>query len=257
MKKATQFVPVILMAVTWVALLDPQPGSAQQILASTGDAGRSVASETGAGQAPTVSQPSSTNTFIRPGGSNRQPAEASSSSDSLGFAFDRKWASTAAQYTFTAPPAFYNFTRSQPGLAMDWNSALAGAFAVRLSPSGATAIRMTGGLETFGERRGPAALANPGGQSLTVEWEFAHALSSKFGPLELAAGAYKQRLISYPGFADGPTTDVLLGYSAYSTGLETSLTLPDKNFAFSLRYGKQNLAWEKSRTVIFEFSWGW
>ena len=113
-------------------------------------------------------------------------------------------------------------------------------------------------LESYGQKRQTGTAGEPGGQSLTMEWEILHVFPSKLGQFEIAGGPYQQRLVSYSAFANAPLTDVLLGYSASVAGFETSVTLPDKNLVFSLHQGTQHIGRiDKAHVTVFELSWTW
>lgn len=166
--------------------------------------------------------------------------------------------SAAGAYAFAAAPVFYSpsLNASAPG---DWDSVLSGAVAAHLNRSRTTDLRVSSDLEYYGQRRQTGSGGEPGGQSLTAEWQVAHLLPSRFGAMEFAAGGYQQRLVSFPAYANGPLTSVLLGYSASSVGFETTVTLPDKNIAFSFRYGTEHIGTnpDKARVAVFELSWTW
>jgi hypothetical protein len=201
-------------------------------------------------------KPSAPNPFQRPG-SNAQQA-ANKSADPGLLQLDRAWTSALVQYAFTAPPGFYSSAHN-PSETSDWESSLSGAMTAYINPSYTTYARMTGDFETYGQKREAGEAGQPGGQSFTMEWELAHLVTSRLGSLEIAAGSYRQQLVSYPAFANSPLQDAFLGYSGSATGFETSFTLPDKNLTFSLRYGKEHsyAAPERTHEARFEFSWTW
>jgi hypothetical protein len=171
---------------------------------------------------------------------------------------DRKLTSYSAEYAFTAAPDFFCFDHNHSDLG-PWNSSLTGTFAAYLNPDSTTAVRLSGDLESFGERRQAGMIGDPGAQTFTVQWEASRVLGSPVGAMEIAAGRYQQHLVSYPAFANGPLTDVLLGYSATSAGFHTTVTLPDRNIGLSFRYGSERLGStaNKGHTTLFEFSWTW
>lgn len=195
--------------------------------------------------------------FALPGGSAHQPVADSNSGDSLVLEKDTHWTITTAQYAFSAVPGFYS-TAHQTG-AGDWDSVISGGLAAYVNHSATSYVRMTSELETYGQKRETGAAGQPGGQTLTMEWEVAHLLPTKLGPLEIATGAYREQAVAHAPFANGPISDALLGYSGTTVGFETSVTIPDKNFTFSFRRGTQNLgpALGKARESIFQFSWSW
>ncbi len=128
-----------------------------------------------------------------------------------------------------------------------------------LSPSDTTSVRMISDLDIYGQKREAEAVGQPGGQAFTLEWEVAHLVPTRMGFLEVATGTYRQQLLSYAAFPNSPLADALPGYTVFGSGLETSLTLPDKNVTLSVRYGTQHLAqWvEKSHVAMFALSWTW
>ncbi|HUI85288.1 MAG TPA: hypothetical protein VL240_13750 [Candidatus Binatia bacterium] len=203
-------------------------------------------------------KPAAPNPFERPQSSTHRRTDDSDSGDSLVLRLDRKWTSASAQYVFAAPPGFYSASRNEPG-GNDWDSLLSSGITAYLNPSNTTAVRMTSDLEFFGQKREAGAAGQPGGHAFTMEWQVAHLLPSRLGPVEVAAGAYRQQLVSYPAFPNGPLTDVLLGYSASTVGFETRVTLPDRNLTFSFRYGTEHVqpGRDKSHVALFELAWTW
>jgi len=198
------------------------------------------------------------NPFQLPGNAVRKTADDADAPDSLLYLMNRTWVTTSAAYSFAAPPNFYAPQRNSFDPAM-WNSSLSAAISAPIRQSGTTSVRMSGDLENFGQRRQAGASGDPGTQTFTMEWEFAQLLPTRFGALEVAAGRYQQQLISNRAFANGPLTDVLMGYSASSIGFQTSFTLPDKNIGLTVRYGTERVGFEagKSHTTMFELSWTW
>ncbi len=203
-------------------------------------------------------RPPAPNPFQRPGSSAHQAPGDPDSPDSLALHLDHNWASASAHYAFTAPPAFYVPARDAFE-TRDWSSSTITDIRAYLGRSNTMTARMTGDLEIYGQRREAGAPADPGGESFTMQWELAKLLFTRLGPLEIAAGRFQQQLVSNPAFANSPITDVWAGYSASFGGFETTLTLPDKNLAFSLRFGSQYLgpALGKAHTAVFELSWTW
>jgi hypothetical protein len=259
MSRTGNVLHAFVVGVALMAFLCPSASGAQQITSLVQSPSSEVT--TFAPSAKVGSQllrPTTPNPFERPGSTAHKAADDTDSPDSLLMQRDRGRLSTSAAYAFTAPPSFYSFGHNQ-SVPADWNSSVSGAISATVNQSGTTAVRMSSDLEIDGQRRDAAALGAPGTQALTMEWEVSRLLPTRLGPLEVAAGRYQQRFVSYPAFANGPLTDVLLGYSASSVGFETTFTLPDKNMALSFRYGTERLGSlpDKSRTAIFEFSWTW
>lgn len=248
-----------IAALAVAALLCPIPARAQQMTSSVQDPSDEINTlASGANALAQAVKPVSPSPFERPSSSTHKAGDDNESPDSLLFQMDRKFTSTLTEYAFTAPASFYSLDHS-PGSPADWNSSLTSAFTVYLNQDSATAVRITGDLETFGQRRLAGAVGDPGSQLFTMQWEATHVVRSKLGAMEAAAGRYQEQLIPYPAFANGPLTDVLLGYSASSVGFETTVTLPDRNIGFSFRYGTERLGpvVNKAHTALFEFSWTW
>lgn len=195
--------------------------------------------------------------FALPGGSGPKLAADSGSGDSLALEKDTHWTITTAQYAFSAEPGFYS--TAHQSRASDWDSVISGGLAAYVNRSNTSYVRMTSELETYGQKRETAAAGQPGGQTLTMEWEVAHLLPTKLGMVEVAAGPYREQAFAYAAFANSPVSDTLLGYSGRTIGFETSITLPDKNLSFSFRRGAQYLgpALDKARLATFELSWTW
>ena len=259
MSGAKSILHASVLVLEMMALLRPLAAKAQQVTSSVEDQSGDVNKLASSAKALSdTSQPADLNPFDRPWSSQRKSADDAESSDSLLIEMDRKWAITSAAYSFTATPDFYSPAHNALNSA-DWNSSLSGAFATYLNHGGTTSLRMTGDLEIYGQRRDAGMAGNAGAQDFTMEWEISHVVPSRFGSLEVAAGWYQQQLVSYPAFANGPLTDVLLGYSASSVGFETTVTVPDKNISLSFRYGTERVGStpDKSRAALFEFSWTW
>lgn len=255
--KARYAIGIAALAVT--ALLCSLPAGAQQIPSTIQDPGGDI--NTLSSNAKAIAQalkPALPNPFEPPSDSKHKADNENESSDSLELQMDRKHVSTLAEYGFTAPASFYSLEHG-PDNPADWNSSLTGAFTAYLNQGSPTAVRMMGDLETLGQRRQAGAVGEPGSQVFTMQWEASHVLPSKWGAMEVAAGRYQQQTISNRAFANGPLTDVLLGYTASSVGFETTVTLPDRNMGFSFRYGTERLAGtpNKAHTAQFEFSWTW
>jgi hypothetical protein len=173
---------------------------------------------------------------------------------------DGKWTSALAHYAFDAAPGFYSSSRNQAvGVGADWNSSLTGVFAAYANPKGTSYFRMTTDLELYGQKRDAGEPGPPGGKDITMEWEVAHLIPSRLGSVEFAAGIYRQQLLSYSAFPNTAVADPLPGYTVFGSGVETSVTLPDKNLTLTFRSGRQYLehGLDKAHVSMFELSWTW
>jgi len=247
-----------LIAVAIWVFLRPLSAHTQQLTSSLQDRSGEADSSVPAA-ASTQSMPfASPNPFQRPGNSVCKTGDDADSSDSLFFLMNRTWVTTSAAYAFAAPPSFYAPQHNDFDPAI-WNSSMSGVVSASIRRGGTTSVRMSGDLENYGQRRQAGASGDPGTQTLTMEWELSQLLPTRFGLLEVAGGRYQQQLVSNRAFANGPLTDVLMGYSASSVGFETSFTLPDKNIGLTIRYGTERVGFEagKSHTTMFELSWTW
>ncbi len=250
----TLFAAIAVLAVVWPIPVHGQQGAAfsgttlgnpdavMAHFASLMQAGKPVA--------PNPFQPSWSN--------SRKALSDSASSDTLGLQFDRSWTTALAQYSFTAPPSFYSFAPGGAGTS-DWDSVLGGAFTTYVSRSYTSYFRVSTEFETQGQRRDVGGIGEPGAQSFTTELEFAHLLPSPLGPMEIATGTYQQRQVSDAAFANSPLSTPFLGYSGSAAGLETSVTLPDKNISFTFRQGTERANGVSGRfhATQFGFSWTW
>ncbi|HKD85492.1 MAG TPA: hypothetical protein VKB58_12145 [Terriglobales bacterium] len=246
---------IAVFAFLSLGLLCPLAAKAQKINSSSYSSSfLNFSSESGESSSE-ATNPVAPNPFERPWGNNQQGSDAQSG-DALSSVVDRKWMTAAGAYAFAAAPAFYS---SGPvgAEARGWDSDLSGAVAAHLNHSRTTDLRISSDLESYGQRRQTGSGGDPGGQTLTLDWQVAHLLPSRFGAMEVAAGGYEQRLISFPAYANGPLTDVLLGYTASSVGFKASVTLPDKNITFSFRSGTEHVGIDRARVAIFELSWSW
>jgi len=256
-KRARCSIAVAAMAVA--ALLWPLPACTQQVTSSIQDPSvdRNTLASSAKALAPAM-KPASSSPFERPSGSKHAANADNDSSDSLLVEMDHKFTSSLTAFAFTAPTGFYALEHNEPNPA-DWNSSLSSALTAYLNQGSTTAVRVSGDLESFGQRRLADGIGEPGGQTFTLQWEATHVVPSRLGAMEVAAGRYQQQTISNHAFANGPLTDVLLGYSASSVGFETSVTLPEKNIGLSFRFGTDRLGSNvyKAHTAQFEFSWTW
>ena len=198
-------------------------------------------------------RPQPANAFTRPESSSDSTA---SDPDSLGIQLEGPRIVTAASFAFAAPPEFYSPRRDQ-GLAGPWDSALTGSVARFVAPGETTYVRLTGSFELFGQRRQAGEAANSGGHTMTLEWELAHVVDSKFGAVEFSAGGYQQKTVLFPSAPNGPISDVLLGYSGFTSGVETSIRLPDRNLSLTFRFGNETLGTTKGQIRALELSWTW
>jgi hypothetical protein len=249
----------VFISLSLMALLCPPAAKAQQITPSVADAMNAVNTSAASPRGlPTLSDSTAPNPFERPGSSGHGQADGRDSADSLATQIDRRWASTSAEYAFTAAPSFYSPGRNDCD-PRDWDSLISSGITAYLNRSNTTTVRMSSSLDLYGQRREAGATGDPGGQAFTMEWEVSHLLPSKLGPMEVAAGRYQQQLILRQAFPNAPLTDELLGYSMSSAGFETTVTLPDRNLAFSLRYGTQHSGTtvDRSHVAMFELSWTW
>ena len=244
-----------IFAFIYLGLLCPLTANAQNLNSSLNSSSFLNFSTQSAGSPPQSADSPASSPYERPWGNTQQGSDAQSA-DALSSVVERKWMSAAGAYAFAAGPAFYSagFNTSE---SRDWDSVLSGAVAAHLNRSRTTDLRVSSDLECYGQRRQTGSGGEPGGQALTVEWQVAHLLPSRFGAMEVAAGGYQQRLVSFPAYANGPLTDVLLGYSASSVGFKTSVTLPDKNITFSFRSGTEHVGIDRARVAVFELSWTW
>ena len=260
MKQVRRTVLSSLLAVAMACLLCPLRLDGQQKTTSAADATSSfntvLSGFAGTYQAPKPVAPSP---FVRPATRDARPADDEASADGLPLLqLNRNRITAFAQCAFTAPPVFYSFAHNEVTPA-NWNSAFTGVLTAYVNSSSTTYVRMTGDLETNGQRREATAPGEPGSQALTMEWEMAHLLSTKLGSVEVAAGSFRQQLLSYAPLANSPLTDPFAGSSVAANGFETSLTVPDRNLSFSLRFGAQHLApvLGTAHTKSFELSWTW
>jgi len=195
--------------------------------------------------------------FQRPGNETHSAADENAHADVVRLLqLERPWGMVHLQHSFAAP-GFYSRPGSQT-VPADWDDALTGVFAAYLDHSG-TFTRATTNLELDGERREAGASGNPGARALTMEWELGRVVSSRGGSLELAAGAYRQRLLSFTPFANTVLADTLAGHPVSDPGLESSITLPDNNITVTFRHGSQRLdhAIHPSRLSMLELAWSW
>ena len=231
------------------AMLSPALAGAQQV----SPAGKLDAFMPGA-----MPQPVKPDPFQRPGYKPHSAADENAHADAVPLLqLDRSWNRTYVQYAFAAPTSFYSPGRNQISPA-EWDSALTGVFAAYLDHSG-TFTRMTTNLELDGEQREASAVGNPRTQALTAEWELGRLVPSRFGWLDLATGIYRQRLLSYAPFANTAIADTLAGAPVSGAGVESSVTLPDRNLSLTFRYGRQHLdnAQQRQRVVGLGLSWSW
>ncbi len=258
MRGAKRIFQTAFLGVILVALLCPRSVHAQQITSSTQDGGSNFnTAPPSASALAQAAKPPAQNPFQRPS-STHQKADNDDSADSLSLQLDRKWTTALAQAAFTAPPSFYSSCHNLSQTS-DWDSVTTGAMTAYITPSYTSYVRMSGEFEMYGQKREAGATAEPGAQIFIMEWELAHLVNTNLGPLEVAGGRYRQQLMSYAAFANSPLQDTFLGYSGSAGGFETSVTLPDKNLTFSLRFGAEHLnaTSYKAHTTQFGFSWTW
>ena len=246
LRSTTVLITMSLLAVT--ALVSSGRASAQQAWS----AAKLDAFVPGA-----MPQPPKTNPFQAPGKNPDSTFEGGAHADAMPLLqLDRAWSTTYVQYSFAAPPDFYNLVRPQTASAQ-WDSALTGVFAADINHSGAF-LRMTTNLELAGERRPATAPGNPGGQVLTMEWELGHLVHSRFGCLEFSSGVYRQSLLSHAAFANTAISETPAGYHITAVGVESSFTLPDSNLTLTFRRGSQHLnATDRKRSTMLDLSWSW
>ena len=260
MKALGRIAQTALLTFAMLAFVRPLPVQSQQRPAPVGDAISSFnTSLPGFGTTDQPSKPPAPNPFTRPAGNAGKPANDGQGSDSLPLLrLDRNWITAFTQAEFSAPPDFYSFSHNQ-AIPAGWNSSVTGVLTGYLNRTSTTYLRTTGDLETNGQRREAGATGEPGSQAFTMEWEAAHLVPTRFGPLEVAAGSFRQQLLSYSAFANSPLTDQLPGQIVSASGFETSLTLPDKNLSFALRFGTQHLgpALGNAHEKSFGLSWTW
>jgi hypothetical protein len=257
MCRATKILPALLFT---AAVLCPRPVHSQQKTTPSADATSAFnTSLPDVGTTYETSKPPVPNPFQRPASSSHKLVDDDVPDDALPLLqLDHNWLTAFAQAGFAAPPEFYSFDHNQT-IAADWDNSLTGMLTAYVSSTGTTYVRTTGSLETNGQRRETGATGEPGSQVFTLEWEGAHIVPTRLGPLEVAAGSFRQQLLSYSAFANSPVTDLLPGRVVSANGFETSLTLPDKNLAFSLRFGAQHLgpALGNAHEKSFGLSWTW
>lgn len=223
--------------------------SVQQIAASSTEAvnGKAPASEASAAPGKLLERPGKTVTTA-----------IADADGSLLLQLDRKRTSVLSQYAFTAPSDFFSPSRNTVERG-DWSSDISGTVTAFLNSSYTGAFRLSSDLLTYGEKRQPGATGDPGGQTFTAEGEFVRVVTSRLGPLEIGGGSYWQKLVSNRAFSNGPITQALQQYSGSESGFETTLTLPDRNLVFLLRYGKEDVGIPhiRSHATTFQLSWTW
>jgi hypothetical protein len=260
MRRAKRILQTVLFTIVTLAFLYSLPVRAQEHTAPVDDAiGSFNTSLPGFGGSYEAPRPPVPNPFAQPASAGGRPAKDGQASDSLPLLqLDRNWLTASAQTGFTAPPSFYSFSHNQ-ATAADWNSALTGVLTAYLNRASTTYVRTTGDLETNGQRREAGATGEPGSQAFTMDWEVVHLVPTRLGSLEVAAGSFRQQLLSYAALPNSPLTDTFAGVSVFANGFESSLTLPDKNLSFSLRFGTQHLGpvLGNAPTKSFELSWTW
>ncbi len=259
MSRAIPIFRAVLLTFAVTALLCPLPVHGQQAPAAASSAGTNFDPVMPSlGSLAEAAKPVVPNPFERPSSSRRKTTDDGDSSGSLLLQLDRKWITAVAQYGFAAPPAFYSFGHNESGPS-DWDSDVSGAVTTFVNRSFTTYVRMSSDFEVQGQKREAGAAGDPGAQTFTMEWELAHLVPSRLGPMEIATGRYQQQLVSYAAFANSPLASPFLGYSGSASGFETSVTLPDKNLTFTFRRGteRQNATAGKSHATQVEFSWTW
>ena len=256
MTRARALLLIVVIAVLLATLHTPT-ASAQQTMASLTE-NASVVDETApapvaSGESGTIASPGP---FERP----QKPAGmiTTDTDGSLLLAVDGNHTSLLGQYAFTAPSDFYSPNRTAFNRG-DWSSDLSGSFTGFLNSTATNAVRLTGELLTYGEKRQFAAPGAPGGQAFTLEGEFLRVTDSRLGPLEIAEGGYWQKLASYGAAANSPVTEILKGYSGSESGFQTKITVPDRNLVLMFRYGSEHVgaAYPRSRVATFQLSWTW
>lgn len=260
MNRARRVVQAAGVMLTLMALLRPRDIYGQQATLSPQNSSSSITRLGSSASAPSaILAPPAMNPFQRPG-SDSKAADDGEPSDPTMLRIDGRRSSALFHYAFDAAPGFYSLSRNQlAGFGGDWGNSLTGVAAAYANPKASTYVRMTTDLELYGEKRDAGEAGSPGGRDVTMEWEIAHLAPSRLGSVEFAAGIYRQQLLSYPAFPNTAVTDPLPGYTVLGSGLETSLTLPDKNLTLSFRYGSQHLEHgsDKAHLSTFELSWTW
>jgi hypothetical protein len=256
MTRARALLLIVLIAALLPRLHTPT-ASAQQTMASLTE---NVSAAEGTATAPSATGESGTIASPRP---FERPEKLASkittdTDGSLLLAIDGNRTSFLGQYAFAAPPDFYSPNRTAFNRG-DWSSDLSGAFTGFLNSTATSAVRLTGELLTYGEKRKFAAPGAPGGQAFTLEGEFVRVAGSRLGPLEIAEGGYWQKLAAYGAYANSPVTEILQGYSGSESGFQTKITVPDRNLVFLFRYGSEHVgaAYPRSRVATFQLSWTW
>jgi len=251
---------IAIAALASLSVLCPLAARSQQMAAAPAEdvgSGFAMSAPNARALAQTLT-PSAPNSFQRPASSGWNRPDDGKSAESLQWQRDRSRISALALYDFTAPPSFYASSHNQL-TASDWNSVASGAITGYLTRYYTTYIRATGEFQLDGEKRESGANGQPGTQTFTTQWESAHLLPSRLGLAEVAAGVYRQQLVSYGSFANSAIADEFAGSSISAHGLETTLTVPDKNLTLSVHHGTQYLGRTlgKAHLTMFELSWTW
>jgi hypothetical protein len=257
MNRAGTIFRTIFLTIALALLVGPAAAAAQQSTPSIEDPLSKL--NTSAPSASELSQglrPQTPNPFQQPGSGVRKGSNDGARADSWMLQIDRKWTSASAVYAFSAPPGFYSSGRDQSD-SNDWDSFVTSEITGYVNRSNTTYLRLSSDLETYGQKREAGDVGGPGGQNLTIQWEAAHLVSSKFGALEIAAGRFQQQLVSNFASPNSPLTDVWAGHAAASAGFETTFTLPDKNIVFSMHGGTLGPGLGKAHLATFELSWTW
>jgi len=256
MTRARAFLLIVLIAALLPMLHKPN-ASAQQTMASLTE---NVSAAEGTPTAPSATGESGTIASPSPFERPQKPASkiTTDTDGSLLLQIDGNRTSLLGQYAFTAPSSFYSPSRSAFNRD-EWNSDLVGGVTGFLNSSATSAVRLTGELVTYGEKRQLAAAGAPGGQAFSLEGEFVRVAGSRLGPLEIAQGGYWQKLAAYGAYANSPVTEILEGYSGSERGFQTKITVPDRNLVFLFRYGSEHVgsAYPRSRVATFQLSWTW
>ncbi len=161
-----------------------------------------------------------------------------------------------------SPPSREYLSRPVNPMMNGWQNSMVGELSIDLNHGGSMSIQLNTDVEVYGTEQQPYDRQQASAQDLMFDWGLAKQFSlnkpSTYS-MDLEIGGFQEWTITQSLLAGGALVVREPGYTIFSTGLQTALTLPEKNMTLTFRYGIEHLMQppQRHRSLAIELSRSW